>query len=395
VGPSHHQCAMDSMCWLGQTRAVKLEGLRAILAAAALLFSARRADAAPALLPSGPLIVGYQDWSACDVEQTVAVAQRGVNVVIWFAINLVDEDGQPSIHGGPNYTCVAEARATLEAQGLPSAHLVSVGGWDAPHPSTAFNGTEWFEAWEAWNSALPWPFDGLDWDLEGNDIVSAPSNVFTPEVLDLVVDMSTALKRAGYVVSMVPAQSYLDVTTSAFNRSLLNAYPDFHPDFNYHGLNCYAYILAASPTDVFDIVIVQLYESWSRAAQALQDGVDPSIYLQELAEAMIAGWTVDFNDPMLQIQGQRMVRVDASQLVIALSFGSSDGSGKSVAFLPDSVGMAYSRASPATRPRGYGFWNIALDYAGGPFNGTGRKVSLAAGINGFLHVRPTNESVLV
>ena len=42
--------------------------------------------------------------------------------------------------------------------------------------------------------------------------------------------MSSAAKRAGYVVTMVPAQSYFDVSAATFNRTLLHAYPDWHPE---------------------------------------------------------------------------------------------------------------------------------------------------------------------
>ena len=44
--------------------------------------------AARAALPEGPVIVGYQNWGACDVNETLAAAASGVNVVAWFAINL-------------------------------------------------------------------------------------------------------------------------------------------------------------------------------------------------------------------------------------------------------------------------------------------------------------------
>ena len=77
-----------------------------------------------------------------------------------------------------------------------------------------------------------------------------------------------AAKKAGYVVSMVAAQSYFDGSTSSFNPSLLNAYADWMPNFTYHGRNCYAYMLAAATPGTFDLVTVQLYESWSRADQA-------------------------------------------------------------------------------------------------------------------------------
>lgn len=46
---------------------------------------------------------------------------------------------------------------------------------------------------------------------------------------------------------MAPAESYLDVTTSAFDLSLLHNYTEWEsrePSFNYHGHNTYAYLVA-------------------------------------------------------------------------------------------------------------------------------------------------------
>eukprot|EP00929_Paragymnodinium_shiwhaense_P038651 TRINITY_DN20402_c0_g1_i1.p1 TRINITY_DN20402_c0_g1~~TRINITY_DN20402_c0_g1_i1.p1 ORF type:complete len:367 (+),score=8.59 TRINITY_DN20402_c0_g1_i1:66-1166(+) len=341
-----------------------------------------------ALLPPGPLIVGYQNWEACNITQTLADADRGVNVVIWFAINLGStSDGRPEVQKGPNSTCVADARAALRDRGKQVAHLISVGGWDAPHPNTSFSPKAWASAWHQWNEALPEPFDGLDWDLEGNDKASAPENTFTPDVMNLVLEMSILLKRLGYLLSLVPAQSYLDVTSSEFNLSLRNSYPDYHPEFHYHGMNCYAYFLAAAPADTFDIVTIQLYETWSRASQALHSGVDPSAYLQTWWAAVSSGWTVDFgNNPDLRIRGKYTVRVDSSQLVAGLSFGNEVGS--SVVFLPDVAGRAYLATPQHNRPRGFGFWNIAEDYGYGPIwlNGTQRNISLSEGLNKYLHV---------
>lgn len=75
------------------------------------------------------LAIGYASWSECDEKITTAVEQ-GINVVIWFAINLLtDENGAPMITGGPNLTCVAEKKAEYAARGLETTHLISIGGW--------------------------------------------------------------------------------------------------------------------------------------------------------------------------------------------------------------------------------------------------------------------------
>lgn len=289
---------------------------------------------------------------------------------------------------------MAEVRSEIEARGLPTAHLISIGGWDAPHPDTSASGAEWFTAWRAWNAALPRPFDGFDWDLEGNDLPDSPYNEFAPEVLQIVIDMSVAAKAADFVVTMVPAQSYLDVETGGFDRSLRHAYANWHPDFHFHGLNCYAYLLAAAPPGTFDLVTVQLYESWSRADQALlQEAGQPALYLQDWAARALAGWTVNFTDAALPLKGEREVKIEQQQLVVGLSFGAEDGSGKSAFFWPSAAGRAYMAAAPELRPRGYAFWNLQLD--GGAANGTGATVDFARGLNAFLRTRGPSSAALV
>ena len=125
----------------------------------------------PRRLPSGPLIVGY---TGCDQQKVIAEAAKGVNVVIWFASNLVRNatTGQPQVATGLNHTCVAEVAQELRRRRLPTAHMLCVGGWDAPHPNTSFSGQRWFEAWDEWNRreaaqpALGFAgYDGIDWDL--------------------------------------------------------------------------------------------------------------------------------------------------------------------------------------------------------------------------------------
>jgi hypothetical protein len=40
------------------------------------------------------LIIGYANWGECD-EKIVEAVENGVNVIIWFAINLItDENGK-------------------------------------------------------------------------------------------------------------------------------------------------------------------------------------------------------------------------------------------------------------------------------------------------------------
>ena len=200
----------------------------AIAIASAALTQAAAASSTTHSLPAGNLIVGYAP--TCDEDQIVQAAQNGVNVVIWFSVNLA---AGPEIQNSLNFTCIARVAHALSESGLPTAHLISIGGWDAPHPDTSLTGAEWFAVWEKWNAAaiasvpaeLAWGgFDGIDWDLEGNDSPSSPWNYFTVACIDLVGTMSQAAKAAGYVVSLVPPQSYWDVTSGTFDLSLLHSY---------------------------------------------------------------------------------------------------------------------------------------------------------------------------
>mmetsp|Transcript_29264 Transcript_29264/g.59860 ORF Transcript_29264/g.59860 Transcript_29264/m.59860 type:complete len:366 (-) Transcript_29264:141-1238(-) len=347
-------------------------------------------------LLEGPVIVGYQNWGACDRNDTITAVAGGVNVVIWFAVNLVaNESGEPGVDGGPDYDCVASVAAELDNLGLQTTHLISIGGWDAPHPDSSFTGHEFFDAFDTWNQALPRPFDGFDWDLEGNDNLKASSNAFSARTLNQVLDMSTEASDAGYVVTLVPAQSYFDVSTDEFNLSLLNAYPDFHPDFTYHGANCYAYLVAAAPPRTFAAVTVQLYESWSRADQGLTQAPLQSprdVLMQwwgELADASApssSSWMVDFGDnatTKLRLGGRHAVTPDPKTLVVGLSRG--DSQGKSAFFWPKDCGAAYMATAPDRRPRGFAFWNIASEGSGA--NGTNTALSFAPSLNEFLLVR--------
>ena len=55
-------------------------------------------------------------------------------------------------------------------------HLISIGGWDAAHPDTTHTAEEYFTAWESFSDGL---YDGLDWDLEGNDNLQSEWNYFS------------------------------------------------------------------------------------------------------------------------------------------------------------------------------------------------------------------------
>lgn len=209
------------------------------------------------------VIVGYANWNECDSKVVDSVVD-GVNVVIWFAINLaVDSNtGLPTVTGGPDMDCVADKVAEIRALNLENdtIHLISIGGWDAPHPDTSNNASLVYAQWDHWNrhiAARPernfYGFDGFDWDIEGNDDPASQYNVFTVECLNLMGHFSQlAHWMGGYIVSMAPAESYLDPSRAPlFSRTLLHEYAEWQvgpsaldPPFRYHGLNVYSYLLA-------------------------------------------------------------------------------------------------------------------------------------------------------
>ena len=197
--------------------------------------------APPARTIPEKVILGYSD-GACDAAIT-DVARDGVNVLMWSFINL--NGANRTVQAGVDLACVARVAKQLTGMGLETLHIVSIGGWDAPHPDTASgDGAAWFAAWDAWNrnvaanaDGFANGFDGFDWDLEGNDAPASPYNTFSAAALALVGDMSVAAKAAGYLVTMAPPQSYLDVSTGDFDLSLTHNDPTYHADFRYFGHN--------------------------------------------------------------------------------------------------------------------------------------------------------------
>ena len=301
--------------------------------------------AAKRQLPPGALNMGYA--SGCDHDKITTAVETGLNVLFWFSIDLgADSQGRPAISPNQaqplsNITCVVEVARTLRAKGLFTTHMVTVGGWNAAHPVTMFPAADMYEAWKSWNLEvdsldLPGGFDGIDWDVEGDDDPSSPKNQLPLELLNLIGEMSQMAQRDDFIVSMVPAESYLDPTTPHFDGSLLHPYPEWEPriSFNYHGHNAYAYLLAKFPNttlpsgdtvDTFDLVSVQFYESYSHLAfNTTIERQQSADYLVGIVRALTEGWWVDFESaPEFSLPSQR-VAVRPSALCIGLSNGWAD-----------------------------------------------------------------------
>lgn len=381
---------------------------------------------------SPPLIVAYASWNECD-ERGLRAARQGANVIVWFAINLVaNASGHPAISGGPSPACVLSARAALEAEGLPTAHMISIGGWNAPHPPDHLaRPADWWAALDAYNHQAPRAlFDGIDIDLEGSDAPAESeaahlaANTLSVPCLDLIGELSVLAKRSGLLVSLAPPQSYLTASTPAFNRTALQpplGWPQ-HSRFRYAGRNAYAYLLArygraqppagtsaaagrdgAPPT--YDWVFLQLYESWGLAHAQLAAGQPLGSVLREILEGFAEGWLVEFGrDEALGFASAR-VRVPPSAVVLGLANGwaAPRGAGAQPALFvcPRAVRAAYESLPPELRPRGFGFWSIAEEgrqapcgsvpthSAGAPEAApiSSSPLFMARALNDFLHVR--------
>lgn len=363
------------------------------------------------LPPSLPkkLVVGYGSWGECD-EKVIDAVKQGVNVLIWFSINLaVDDTGKPMISiNGLEMECVQEKiRFIKEELGLTdTVHLISIGGWNAPHPDTTNSAETVFEVFDNWNKVHGQSFDGIDWDIEGNDTPSSPFNHFSVDCLNLMGRFSQLAKSKGYIVSMAPAESYLDPSTHLFDRSLLHTYPEWDdiikPPFAYHGRNCYAYLLSRfektdEGMDTFDFVTVQLYEGYSHALYNISIDKSQSApeYLVSFVKKMEEGWEVDFAaDNELQWPKSH-VKVPREKLVIGLANGWA-GDGKFLLIPPDDVGRAFEilekdgcsvdHHDTCWSPRGAAFWCIQEE---GKISSQipDTPIWMAAGLNSFLQTR--------
>ena len=324
-----------------------------------------RITAAPRSLPA-TVLAGYA--TSCD-DKVVNALQGGVNVLIWAFQRF-----SPPLSGAglPELSCIARL---MRLHGRAVSHLVSTGGWNGAHPSGWPSGNAAFADWAAWNSLFAAEhnvsgFDGVDWDQEGADD-PASTNALSYDTLRFVGSFSRAAKQAGFLVTMAPAESYLDPQTNGFSRSLALPYDDgWKPGFLYHGRNGYALWLARYGTTklpdghrvpTFDLVTVQLYESYSHAAHAMHVlNVSAADYLATWVAQLAAGWEVAFDDdPGLGLPSQT-VSVAPSTLLIGLANGWAGGvDGKVLLLSASQLAETWKRlAAEGRSPRGAAFWVI-------------------------------------
>ena len=229
--------------------------------------------------------------------------------------------------------------------------------------------------------------------ITGNDDMKNPNNVFTEACIEVMGKMSQFAKSDGFVVSMAPAESYMDPTTTELDNNLLHNYPEWEelqPDFHYHGRNIYAYLLHEYGTtiegeDTFDFISIQLYEGYSHAVynmSVLQ--MNPSAFLESYVPMVLSGWNISRNTSSNAMK----IHIDRSRLVIGLANGWADGQ-KFLLAWPDEFVDGYNNLkSVGMHPRGFMFWDIADEgVAAVDKAGTSRPFWMASGLNSFLHTR--------
>lgn len=336
------------------------------------------------------VIVGYA--TQCN-EQVVTAVKEGVNVVVWAFYNLSPTHvASSSVSSSLDLKCIQEMIHQLDEIGFDdTVHLVSMGGWNGPHLDPYFvTAQQWYGAWKALVGNV---FHGLDVDLEGNDKIDSPWNYFSWSELDMMGEIFQLAKQDGYLVTLAPPQSYLDIQSSKFSRYVNLTDPTRSwgdKDFSYFGQNVYAYWLAKYG-DYIDLVMVQFYESWSRASMEIfgDDLFTPENYLTQYVWDLNGGhpsqsFFVDFaSDSQADLPSQN-VPFPISKLVWGFANGwawnSSRIDHKHVYFPPECINAGYQNLWDwMLEPRGLMFWNIAQEGEAG--------IHFAKGLNEVLHIR--------
>ena len=240
-------------------------------------------------------------------------------------------------------------------------------------------GKRWFEVFDDFNLSHGDPFDGIDWDYEGHDDRSSPTSRFTLETLDVMVDFSVEAKKRGYIVSMAPAESYLDPTIevggidAVFSTDLdlpprsytYDRYGATDDDrdlvrragFSHAGRQCYAYVLARAGMETFDWVSLQLYEAYSPFAHDVHRkrmGQDEALMMR--IRRLVDGYAIT---GLPLDASTHEVRVPPSKLVIGIANGWADGL-KFCRVDPSSIRRAYE-TTVAEYGRGFlgvMFWTL-------------------------------------
>lgn len=307
-----------------------------------------------------PIIIGYaHNAKSGKAEQAI---KDGANVIIWSFLHLdIREEAGGQTKGFVRTDLDLKEITTLRNKYKQVVHLAAFGGWNGPHPPPDLDGVEWCEVFMEFNRSNGYIFDGIDWDYEGHDNLSAPTAKFTLDTLNIMADFSThARQKYNMIVSMAPAESYLDSmanddsidaafslrldlpprawTTSQYatdeDRKLIETV-----GFSHAGRQCYAYVLAKAGIDVFDWISIQLYEAYSPFAHDMsRKKLDPVDALMARVNRLSDGYTVT-DIPALS-SSEIQVKVPLHKLVIGVGNQWVDGL-KFCEVKPESLYLAY------------------------------------------------------
>eukprot|EP00571_Detonula_confervacea_P017702 CAMPEP_0172312736 /NCGR_PEP_ID=MMETSP1058-20130122/18532_1 /TAXON_ID=83371 /ORGANISM="Detonula confervacea, Strain CCMP 353" /LENGTH=373 /DNA_ID=CAMNT_0013026279 /DNA_START=110 /DNA_END=1231 /DNA_ORIENTATION=- len=326
---------------------------------------------------NSPIIIGYaHDAKSGKTEQAI---RDGANVIIWSFLHLeIDDDG--AVGGGKIRTELnLEEIRTIRDRYEHVMHLAAFGGWNGPHPPATMTGKQWFDVFLHFNTANGHVFDGVDWDYEGHDDLQSPTAQLTIDTLDIMADFSVEAKKHGMIVSMAPAESYLDASikpgsvdekfslaldlpprawasdryyASEDDRALVES-----KGFRHAGRQCYVYVLAKAGVDTFDWISIQLYESYSPFAHDVhQRKLEQVDALMIRIHQLIKGYTV--TDLPLE-SSEYEVKLPASKLVLGIANKWADGL-KVCKVEPSAVRSAYE-STLTEHGRGFlgvMFWTI-------------------------------------
>ena len=147
------------------------------------------------------VIAGYS--SRCD-GSVIRAVEHGVNVVLWSFFHVAPRhvDVRVSVRGRQlrssvetplDLECVRrEIEYLNELYGDSVVHLASFGGWNARHLDESYSSQEIYDSWKRLVGDI---FDGIDWDLEGNDDLTSPHNHFSIDCLEKMGHISVLAKN--------------------------------------------------------------------------------------------------------------------------------------------------------------------------------------------------------
>lgn len=196
------------------------------------------------------LIVAYTH-NKCEtlkeMDKVTRAVQEGVNVLIWVFIRFdITEDkvteNNDKLKGvkviiGQDVNNFRQYKQKLVSMGFGNIkHLTAFGGWNGNHLPAGFSAENLYEAFQEFNlqffSEDNTPlFDGINWDLEGHNNLQSPTNVFSKECLDQMVDFTKLAREDGYIVTMGKCQNifklwlFFHTTISTYFNLLFIAIP--------------------------------------------------------------------------------------------------------------------------------------------------------------------------